>query len=48
MDPDHPINVISKQFVETYVDFYLREINQNVKQFHHTEKLEFQVSVSTD
>ena len=45
-NPDHPLNKISKCFVENYVDYYSREILMNAEKFHVFEKNDFSIMVT--
>lgn len=44
MDPEHPLNMVATEFVESYVDFYNEKIHQNIEQFYKTQVNEFQIT----
>ena len=44
MNPEHPLNKVSKCFVENYVEHYGREILMNVEKYHATQKNDFSIT----
>lgn len=31
MDPEHPLNMVAKEFVESYVNYYNVKIHENIE-----------------
>ena len=44
VNPEHPLNMVATEFVESYVDYYNRKIHQNIDEFYKTQAKEFQIS----
>ena len=44
MNPDHPLNVIAARFADSYVSYYVNQINLDVNQFHKTKEQDFRIT----